>query len=137
MADESNLDNLIARLRTFDEIGVAIATSALADVLDAARATASSGTTPEGAAWAPTKDGRRALPNAANAITAVVSGTTKAVITLILKAPYVFHQRSKNRSVKKGLPRREILPISDIPAAISDAIQVSARRVVGRQVRAR
>lgn len=137
MADESLLDGLIANLRSFDAVGVDIATDALPAVLAAARATAAAGTTPDGQAWAPTKAGGNApLPNAASAITAVVSGTTKAVITLVLKGVYVFHQRSKSKG-KKGLPRREILPVGALPAAIADVIHASARRVIGRQVGAR
>lgn len=133
MADESALDGLIAKLRALDEVGVAIAEDALPEVLKASKATAAAGTTAEGAAWAPKKDGGAALPNAAGAITAVVSGSTKAVITLILRGVYIFHQRSKSKG-KKGLPRREILSINTVPATIADAIQVSAKRVVARRI---
>ncbi len=137
MSDESAFDGLIATLRAFDAVGADIATDALPAVLAAARATAAAGTTPEGEAWAPTKaDGKPALPNAAGAISAVVSGMTKAVITLVLKGVYVFHQRSKSKG-KKGLPRREILPMVDVPEAIASAIRASVQRVVARQVRAR
>lgn len=136
MADESQLDGLIDRLRGLDRVGVAIAEDALPRVLAAARATASSGTTPDGKPWAPKKDGTAALPNAAAAISAEVSGTTKAVITLVAKGPYRFHQRSKSTG-KKGLPRREVLPVDAVPAAISDAIQASAKRIVARRLGAR
>lgn len=133
MADESALDALVARLRALDTVGTAIAEDALPAVLKAAQATAAAGTTADGSAWAPKKDGGAALPNAASAITAVVSGTTKAVITLILRGVYVFHQRSKSKG-KKGLPRREILPVDSLPAAIADEIKASAKRVIARHM---
>lgn len=133
MADESSLDGLIANLRKFDAIGAAIATDALPGVLDAARKTAASGAAPDGTAWAPTKDGRAALPKAAAAISAVVSGTTKAVLTLVVSGVYVFHQRSKSKG-KKGLPRREILPVDSLPDSIVEAVQASASRVIGRRL---
>ncbi len=134
MSDESQLDGLIERLRKLDGVGVAIAEAALPAVLEASRATASSGTAPDGTAWQPRKDGSAALVNASAAISAVVSGSSRAVITLILKAPYVFHQLSKNKSTKTGLPRREILSVDDVPAPIVEAIQSAARRVITRSL---
>ncbi len=65
-----------------------------------------------------------------------MSGTTKAVITLVLKGVYVYHQLSKSKG-KKGLPRREILPVDGVPAPIAEAIQAAARRVVGQRMAAR
>lgn len=136
MAGEDQLDELVARLRRLDGVSLDIATEARAEVLAIAQASASSGTTPDGEAWAPTKaDGRGALPGAAGAVTAVVSGTTKALITLVLSGVYVFHQRSKSKG-KKGLPRRGILPQLDkgdpLPDAMSKAIAAAAVRVRDR-----
>lgn len=133
-ADLAQLDRLAAQLRAFDRVGFAIAEDAMPAVLAAAKATAAAATDPNGQAWAPTKDGRAALPKAAGAITATVSGTTKAVITLILPFPYRFHQGSKNKSAKKGLPRRVVLPNEDtgLPDSIRDAIKASAVKIVKR-----
>jgi hypothetical protein len=133
-ANTSALDALEASLRSFDGIGVAIAKDALPAVEAAARSTAEAGTDPSGVAWAPTKDGRAALPNAAAVLRAVVSGTTQALITLVMPRAYQFHQASKNRSAKRGLPRRVILPNVDtgIPDGIRDALLASAARVAGR-----
>lgn len=133
MGDEDKLQELEAKLRKLDAVGTAIAVEALPGVLEAARATAAAGTDPSGAAWPKTKDGRDALPRAAGAVRAMVSGSTKALITLIVGGVYVFHQRSKSKG-KKGLPRRAILPdLEDgLPPAITKAIGDATSRVVGR-----
>jgi hypothetical protein len=135
-ADPSVLDRLITQLEGFDKVGVAIAKDALPGVERVVRATADAGTTPDGQAWAPKKSGGKALANASSAISVVVSGLTHAVITLVLRHPYVFHQRSQNRSVKKGLPRRAILPEAhkDLPSAIVDEVHAAAVRIVGRKM---
>ncbi len=135
-ADESALDGLAAKLDAIAGVGGAIAADAAPGVQAAARKTAAAHTDPEGKAWAPTKDGRAALPNAPSAITAVVSGTTTAVITLILKGVYIYHQRSKSKG-KKGLPRRVILDIEDVPPAIAQVIAESAKRVLRRTMEGR
>lgn len=132
--DVSQLDELVANLRRLDAAGVEIATTALPEVLADAKATAAAGASPEGQAWTPTKEGRPALPNAASAITAVVSGASKALITLVLAGPYTYHHASKNKSAKKGLPRRPILfnPDDGVPVRMAAAIGRAASRVVAR-----
>lgn len=126
---DGELDQIIEQLRTLDGVGVAIAEEARPELLAEARRTADAGTTPDGAPWAPKKDGGRALPNAAAAITAVVSGATSAVITLILRAPYTYFHRAK----AKGR-RRQILPApaNGIPQGMHDAIARAAARVTAR-----
>ncbi len=135
-AELGQLDALEANLRAFDRVGVDIARDALAGVERAARETASAGTDPSGKPWAKTKDGRGALPNAASEIHAVLSGATQAVIVLVMKGAYRFHQGSKNKSEKKGLPRRVILPTADtgVPSGIREALAASVARVVGRKL---
>jgi hypothetical protein len=130
------LDGLIAKLDAIAGIGGAIAADAAPGVQAVARKTAAAHTDPEGNAWKPTKDGRAALPRAPGAVTAVVSGTTTAVITLILKGVYIFHQRSKSKG-KKGLPRRLILDVESVPPAIAEVISASAKRVLGRTMEGR
>lgn len=128
-AELGQLDALVERLRAVDQVGAAIATEARARLEAEARATASAGTSPEGESWEPTKkDKRRALPRAADAITAVVSGTTKAVVTLILKAPYVYHQKTRPilPDPKMGLPPRYRAILRDAAA------RVVARAIGGR-----
>lgn len=132
------LDTLAEKLRELDDVGVAIATEARAEVEAAARATAAAGTAPDGSAWKPTKEGGKPLAGAAGAISAVVSGTTRAVITLILRGHYVVHHFGRKGAKKgTGLPAREILPDprkGNVPQAITDAIRNAAQRVLARTV---
>lgn len=126
--DLSALDELAANLRRFDRVGADIAADAAPGVQAAARATAAAGTDPYGTPWAATKKGSAPLQNAAGAISAVVSGTTTALIVLVLKGFYVFH----DAGVKDGAPQRKILPdrAKGIPTKILDVIRTSARKIV-------
>lgn len=131
-ADTSALDETIERLGRLDKLGLAIANEAKGGVERIARRTAAAGVTPDGEFWKPKKDGTRALPNAASAISVVVSGLTIAVLVMVLRAPYTFHSRSKNRSKKKGLPRRVIIENEYVPEEITEEIQRVASAVIGR-----
>ncbi len=133
MDGEEQLDALADKLEGLETVGLAIATEAVAGVQAEARATAAAGTTPAGNSWAPNKDGSAPLEHAAGAIRAVVSGSTKAVITLIVSGVYVFHQRSKSRG-KKGLPRRELVDLEDVPQPIVATIAAAAKRVIERRM---
>lgn len=133
--DLTPLDELAARLEDLDKVGGKIATNARPGVERVARATAAAGTTPDGETWAPRKKGGgKPLADAASAITVVVSGTTRAVLTLVLSGVYVYHHRSKTKSKTKGLPRRVILPEpgDDLPSGIVSEIQKSAKSVLER-----
>lgn len=132
----ADLDTLVDELRAVDELGVAIATEARADVESAARAPAAAGTAPDGTPWAPKKDGGKPLAGAAAAISAVVSGTSQAVITLILRGRYVVHNFGRKATKGGGLPARPILPDprkGDVPTAITDAIRAATARVLARR----
>ncbi len=102
----ANLDELVAKLRKVDAIGVEIATDALPEVVQLARATAAAGTDPYGTTWKPTKKGRAPLQNAASAITARVSGLTTAVVSIVLSGFYVFHHPTRSMVPTKagGVP---------------------------------
>lgn len=71
---------------------------------------------PDGEAWAPKKDGGRALQNAAQQVTVDVVGT---VILAKLKGPEVRHHKGTAR----GGIRRQILPTRKIPDNVSRAIR--------------
>lgn len=134
MADDlEGLGAVVASLREIDRVGTAIAVRAQPGVLAAARATAAAGGSPTGEAWAPTKEGRAALPNAAAAIGVEVSGASRAVLVITLPVPYVFHQRSKSKS----LPRRQVILEGEdgVPAPIVDAIERAAVDVIGETMR--
>lgn len=115
MEAEDQIRELAERLRSVKSSSYAIATAAAPELEAAARETATSGTDASGAAWAATKAGGKALAGAAGAISAVVSGSTVAVVTLILRGKYVFHQRGIGKGkgkpdAKAGTPAREVLP---------------------------
>lgn len=145
MADDlAQLDELAAGLRALEKgASKAIAEEALPDVLEEVRATADAGTTPDGQPWAPTREGKRALPGAGAAITAIVSGASEAVITLILRGKYVFHHRGIGKGkgkaeAKSGTPARRILPDprkDGVPPRIVEILQRTAARVVAERLR--
>ena len=113
--DLSQLDALIARLRRSREF-LARAAPAAAEAMQAElRASASAGTSPEGAAWAEKKGGGRALPNAASAI------TVKAVGTILLGRlvfPYTLHNIGKGNA-----PQRQVIPAGAMPPRVLAAIK--------------
>lgn len=116
----ADLASLAARLRALPSIGPQIAKAAAADVLAEAQATAAAGTTPTGEAWAPRKDGARALPKAATALSVRVDGD---VIVLVLDGVYVYQQK-----------KRPILPTFGlgVPPKIAAAIRDASRAVLTR-----
>lgn len=117
----ADLAALIARLRALPYAGDTIAAEAAPLVLEASQATADAATAPDGTPWAVRKkDGKRALPNAAGALSVSSSGD---VIYLMLSGVYVYAQR-----------RRPILPVSGqgIPKRIVDVIRAKAREVLSR-----
>lgn len=69
----------------------------------------------DGQAWAPTKDGRQPLQNAASAVTVSVMGRT---ILIQLTGYHVFHQFGTSR-----LPRRPIIPMGGLPDRLGNAIR--------------
>lgn len=129
MAGEE-LDAMIAQLRALGRLPEDVAREAQPLVLEAARATARAGTTPEGRPWPPTKKGTAPLKNAADAITVEVSGR---VITEVLTGPEVFH----NAGVGSTTPQRKIIPETGdpIPPGVQKAILQGARRAFEKAVR--
>jgi len=74
------LDGILERVRALGALPEEIASAAAPKVQDALRKTAAAGTSPSGKAWAPRKaDGKRALANAAAAVTARAVGPTVQV----------------------------------------------------------
>lgn len=116
MVDLTPLDNLIARLRRSKDFVARAAPAAAAAVEGVLRATASAGTSPDGAAWEPrVRDGGRALPKAAGAITCKAVGT---VLLAKLAFPYSLHDQGQGHAVK-----RQIMPHGSAPPAVMDAIK--------------
>lgn len=120
---------MAAAARALAQLGARAAEEAAPKVEAVARASAAAGQAPDGAAWAPKKDGGRALANAPAAVTVRAVGD---VLQVAVEGHHVFHQRGDGR-----LPERKIIPApgDDIPEAWAAAIEgvaVSAfRKAVG------
>lgn len=96
-----------------------VARAAAPGVQDALRATAAAGQSPEGAAWAPKKDGGAPLQNAAEAISVKAVGP---IVRATLTGPTVFHHFGGGRN-----PRRPVLPDpGTVPPAVDKAIKKAA-----------
>ena len=102
MDGDGALSALIARFRSLGRLPADAAKLAAPLVEEAVKATAAAGTTPDGKAWAPRKDGGRPLVHAADALSAKAVGST---IVVTLTGPEVFHNAG-NGHVEK----RQILP---------------------------
>lgn len=122
MAGDEELAAIIAGLRKigggFEELA---AKEAAPLVEQAVRATAAAGTDPYGTPWPPKKDGTRALPEAAGAVTATAKGP---VVQIATKGGYAIQGRLK------GDARRQVIPSGDrpLPKQITDALKEGARR---------
>ncbi|MDB4996651.1 MAG: uncharacterized protein JWM74_4083 [Myxococcaceae bacterium] len=116
------LDDMIARMRGLDSFTAEAAKEAAPLVQTSARRTAAAGTTPEGKAWPPKKDGGRALEHAAEHVTAVAVGSA---IEVTLTGPDVFHNKGT-----ASVPERRVIPrVGDpIPRTYADAMREGARR---------
>lgn len=125
MSARRELDEFIQRVERLRDMNTRVAKAAEKPIADAIRETATAGTTPTGEKWPELKEGGRALPNAAEAVSSKAK-TAQVVITL--KKPYGFHQRGD------GLPRRQIVPAAGepIPPAINEAIAQAAKDVFGK-----
>ena len=107
----------LARLATLPEDAARLAAPIIEGV---AKASASAGITPDGTAWAPKKEGGRALVNAAAAITVKAFGT---VVQVKLEGINVLQNYGTHR-----IPAREIIPSrrNEMPDSYASAIQESA-----------
>jgi hypothetical protein len=126
MDGNAALSAFVERLRALRQLATETARAAAPLVERAARETAAAGTDPEGNRWAPTKDGRRPLANAAAAIRGVAVGSA---VQLVVRGYHVFHHHGTAR-----LPQRRILPEGAIPKAIGEAVRAAARLTFTRTV---
>lgn len=144
--DLGALDGIAERLRGLEkDVSRRAAELGAPNVQREARATANAGTDAEGRQWAPTKDGTPPLQHAAGAVTAIVSGVTVGLITLVLRGYHVYHHRGVGKlggkkkteaKGKRGTPARPILPTGEtLPASIRKAIADAARKAVAETMR--
>jgi hypothetical protein len=125
MSADEDLAAYAKRLRGLKGLAPAAAKEAAPLVEAAIKKTAAAGTDIDGKPWPAKRDGTRALPNAASAISAVASG---AAVIVSLIGNYVFHNTAK------GPDRRRILPDSGagIPPAIAAALQTATKQAFER-----
>lgn len=121
------LDAMIRSLRGIRGIANEIAAEAAPLVQGVVRASAAAGRDLNGKPWPPKRDGTRALPDAASAVTAQALGSA---VVVTLTGAYVYHDSAE------GPDRRRILPDTGagLPAPISDALTEAATRVFQRRM---
>src|SRR5450432_64307 len=88
MDGDAALTNMIETMRALHTIAERAAKLAAPRVEEAIRTQVGRGLDPEGRPWPPTKDGKRPLANAANAIHSEARGD---VVVIVLRGPEVFH----------------------------------------------
>lgn len=129
MSGDAELAAFAQRLRRLGKLAPEAAKAAAPLVEAVAKETAAAGTTPQGEAWPAKRDGGRALPNAASAITAHANGLT---VIVKLVGAYFFHHYSK------GKDRRRVLPDSGggippkVVAALREATKRTFERLIGK-----
>lgn len=123
------LDQMIAKARALGNLNAEIAKEAAPGVEAAVKKTAAAGTDPYGKAWAEKKAGGRAMPKAADHVTARAAGAT---IGIKLKGPDVFHNGASGKTEE----RRQVIPdgAGGIPDGVSKAITEAGARVFARIV---
>lgn len=121
MSGAEDMDRMIERVRKLGQLRARTAELARAKLEAVVRATAAAGTTPDGERWKPTKEGGRALANAAAALSVRVVGS---VLQVVLTGHHVFHSRGAGRT----LPQRKIIPANGdpIPDRYLDAVRAAA-----------
>jgi hypothetical protein len=125
MSGDEDLAAFAARLRSMKGLAEAAAVEAAPLVEAEVKKTAAAGTDVDGKAWPAKKDGGRALPEAADAVTAGANGS---FVILKLAGPYVYHQRAKPDD-----HRRPILPTSSaLPPTLRAALVEGCRRAFER-----
>ncbi len=117
----ADLDAMIAKFRKLGKVAEDAARESAPLVEAALRRTAAAGTAPDGKAWAPKKDGTRALPDAPGAIHAASHGS---VVQVRITGGYVLQNRLK------GDARRQVIPDSGapLPPVVIEALTEGARR---------
>lgn len=129
MNDYAQLDAMIAAIRRVGVLPATVAKRAVDPVLAELRASAAAGTSPDGQAWAPKKDGGRALENASQAVAVKASGTVITASLVGTSTGDVKVQAIQHYGTKR-IPARPILPMSGggIPERIRAAILETAKK---------
>lgn len=111
------LDAHLKRLRSLPAMAERAAPAIASAVERELRASIAAGTSPEGVAWAPTKDGRRALVHAGVAL--IVSHVGGQAIVAKVTGVEAMHS---NGWVRGGIARPMLPKAGTIPAPVASAI---------------
>lgn len=111
---QGSLDAIYATLHQIGDLPQYVAPAA-EEVQAQLRRTASAGQAPDGTPWAPTKDGRQPMKNAAKAITARAAGRN---VIVELTGVEVFHHHGV-----RGAPPRQVIPTDRIGETLGQAIR--------------
>lgn len=123
-----SLDDLIRRVRAVPGLALRAAPSAAEGVDAAVNSALASGQSPDGQQWAPTKDGRRPLQNAAG--NATLTRAVGATIITAVRGHYFHHNKPT-----RGMPRRAVVPsrlTPELEAPVRAALAAEFRKAVGR-----
>ncbi len=125
MSADGDLAAYAAKLRSLKGMAPQAAKEAAPLIEAAIKKTAAAGTDIDGTPWPAKRDGTRALPSAAGAISAVANGAA-VIVTLI--GNYVFHNAAK------GTDRRRILPDTGagIPPTIAAVLHKATQQAFQR-----
>lgn len=126
---DAKLEAFAERLRALGKLAPEAAKEAAPLLAEAVQRTAAAGTSPDGQAWPTKRDGSRALPNAASAITAVATGLA---IVVRLAGPYVFHHYAKSAFRRRILPDSGAGIPKDVLAVLQEAVKRTFNRLMKR-----
>lgn len=96
------------------------------------KSTIDAGQTPDGVAWAPTADGKRALAGASSHVKVTGYGD---VIRVVLSGVDVFHNYGPHAGKGRGHgPKRQILwyGVGDVPGPLAKALETAAIKAWNR-----
>jgi hypothetical protein len=132
----AEMDRMIASVRELGRAPSEVATIAAPLVSAEAKKTAAAGTTPAGEAWAPKKDGGRALENAAAAVSAVVVGDSVVQIRIDGTSTGSQKVQSLQHNGTGRIPARALIPKAgdDIPPGVSRALKTAATQFFKKTV---
>lgn len=117
----AELDEMIAMVRSLRTLAVDAANEAAPLIEKAIKTTAAAGQTPDGKSWAPTKEGKKPMTNAASHITVTAAGP---VVRMTLTGPDVFHHFGARGVRRQVIPDQE----GDMPPTIKAAADEGVTR---------
>ena len=127
MSGFAELDQMIRKVRNIPGIVERAAPLAGQRADQALKQNLQAGIDPNGNAWKSTKEGKRPLKNAASSVELKV---VRSILLWTIKGHHYHHNKGTSR-----LPKRQILPVGDIPKSMSHAIKTALVEAFKREVR--